>query len=490
MNNTGSPAEFVTVDPAELLADANIRHDLRLTDDFRESIAEQGVLTPITVCRTTGGALRVLTGHRRTAAAREVGLTQIPALIVGDERDGTDAAVDRLVTQWSENEHRAAITNGERLALFETLADHGLDSAKIARRTKARRTEVEAALTLRDTEQCDAVHRGELTIEQAAAIAEFSDGPAAVGRIEWAIRSGRLDHALAAERLRRTERTAAQTRAEAYLAEHRIDAVALGCINERVGEGDSALLGRVTDEAGNTPTIEEVAAAGHLGLYIATRTAFFNSETGEEIEEEDIVDELPGGDALEDWMIPRKNVVEDTDTTLYWHVIRYEETPWRTWWGHRARPVEAEQDPEERAAQRREVIENNREWRAATEVRRKWIAQQTTRKTAPKGTASFVATALMKWPHIPSAYHARTLAGHILPTSDTLAKLATATDPRALVLLRAHLLCALESQVGAEHWRKPSDLSQFYLRAVEAQGYTLADIERRAAGLESLTDEQ
>ena len=34
MNNTGSPAEFVTVDPAELLADANIRHDLRLTDDF------------------------------------------------------------------------------------------------------------------------------------------------------------------------------------------------------------------------------------------------------------------------------------------------------------------------------------------------------------------------------------------------------------------------------------------------------------------------
>ncbi|MCK8673964.1 ParB N-terminal domain-containing protein [Rhodococcus sp. HM1] len=490
MNNNGSAAEFVTVNPADLLADSNIRHDLRLTNAFRESIAEQGVLTPITLCRTADGALRVLTGHRRTAAALEAGLTQIPALIVGDERDGAEATVDRLVTQWSENEHRAAITNGERLALFETLADHGLDSAKIARRTKAPRTEVEAALTLRETEQRDAVHRGELTIEQAAAIAEFSDDPAAVGRIEWAIRGGRLDHALAAERLRRTERNAALARAGAYLAEHGIDAVALGAVNERVGEGTSHLIERVTDEGGNAPTVEEVAAAGHLGLYISVRTSFFDSETGDEIEEEDIVDELPEGDAREGWMIPRENVVEDTETALYWHVIGCEETPWRTWWEHRARPTLAEQDAEERAAQRREVIENNREWRAATEVRRQWIDQQTTRKTAPKGTASFVATVLMKWPQIPSAYHARTLAEQMLPTSDTLAKLATATDSRALVLLRAHILTALESQVGAEHWRKPSDLSQFYLRAIEAQGYTLADIERRAAALAPVAAEQ
>lgn len=488
--NNGSTAEFATVDPADLLTDSNIRHDLRLTDAFRESIAEQGVLTPITVCRTAAGPLRVLTGHRRTAAALEAGLTQIPALIVGDEGDGTDAAVERLVTQWSENEHRAAITNGERLALFETLADHGLTSTKIARRTKAPRTEIEAALTLRDTEQRDAVQRGELTIEQAAALAEFGDDPAAVRRIEWAIASGRLDHALAAERLRRTERNAALARAEAYLAEHSIAAVPLGALHERVGEGTSQLVERVTDEEGNTPAIEEVAALGHLGLYVYSCTTYFDRESGDEIDADYIVDELPDGDAREEWMIPRENVVENHETTLYWHVVNIEDTPWRTWWGH-PRPAESEQEQsaEDRAAQRREVIENNREWRAATEVRRKWIAQQTTRKTAPKGTASFVATVLMKWPQIPAAYHARTLAEQMLPTSDTLAKLASATDPRALVLLRAHILIALESQVGVEHWRKPTDLSQFYLRAIEAQGYTLADIERRAAGLDPL-DEQ
>lgn len=253
MNENGTVPQFETVNPADLLADTNIRHDLHLTDAFRESIAEQGVLTPITVCRTTTGTLRVLTGHRRTAAALEAGLTQIPAMIVGDEQGGTEAAIDRLVTQWSENEHRAAITTGERLALFEALADHGLDTAKITRRTKARRAEVEAALTLRGTEQHCAVQRGELTIEQAAAIAEFSDDPAAVGRIEWAIRNRRLDHALAAERLSRTERAEALTRAAAVLAETGIDAVAMGSMHEWIDGADSATIERVTDVDGNTP---------------------------------------------------------------------------------------------------------------------------------------------------------------------------------------------------------------------------------------------
>src|SRR5690606_2612774 len=83
----------------------------------------------------------------------------------------------------------------------------------------------------------------------------------------------------------------------------------------------------------------------------------------------------------------------------------------------------------------------------------------------------------------------RTLAEQMLPTSDILAKLASATDPRALVLLRAHILIALESQIGVEHWRKPTDLSQNYLRAIEAHGYILADIERRAAGLDPLAEQ-
>ncbi|MEE2061695.1 ParB/RepB/Spo0J family partition protein [Rhodococcus artemisiae] len=491
MNENGTVPQFETVNPAALLADTNIRHDLHLTDDFRESIAEQGVLTPITVCRTAAGAMRVLTGHRRTAAALEAGLTQIPAMIVGDEQDGTEATIDRLVTQWSENEHRAAITTGERLALFEALADHGLDSAKIARRTKVRRTEVDAALTLRGTEQRDAVQRGELTIEQAAAIAEFSDDPAAVGRIEWAIRSRRLDHALAAERLCRTERTEALARAAAVLAEAGIDAVAMGSMHEWIDDANSATIERVTDVDGNTPTIEEVAAAGHLGLYVDSRSICYHRETGEEVDEDDLVDELPAEDQREEWMIPRNQVIETEETIRYWHVIRCGDSPWRTYWGNRAaNPAAGEVDAEARAAQRREVIENNRAWRAATEVRRTWLAQQSTRKTAPKGTAAFVATALVKWPQIPSAYHARALTEQMIPAADALTKLATAPDARAMVLLRARILIALESQVNADHWRTPADFAQFYLRAVADQGYTLSDIERRAAGLEPLTDEQ
>lgn len=270
MNKNGTVPQFDTVNPAALLTDANIRHNLHLTADFRESIAEQGVLTPITVWRTATGALRVLTGHRRTAAALEAGLTQIPAMIVGDEQDGTEATVDRLVTQWSENEHRAAITTGERLALFETLADHGLDSAKITRRTKAPRAEVDAALTLRGTEQRDAVQRGELTIEQASALAEFSDDPAAAGRIEWAIRSRRLDHALAAERLRRTERTEALARAAAVLAETGIDAVAMGSMPPRSKKSPPQ------DTSASTSTVGASATTGRPARK-STRTISWTS---------------------------------------------------------------------------------------------------------------------------------------------------------------------------------------------------------------------
>ncbi|WP_068158080.1 ParB/RepB/Spo0J family partition protein [Rhodococcus phenolicus] len=488
MNKNETLPKLATVDPAALLADANIRHDLHLTDAFRESVAEQGVLTPVTVCRTATGALRVLTGHRRTAAALEAGLTAIPAMIVGDERDGTEAAVDRLVTQWSENEHRAPITTGERLALFETLADHGLEPAKIARRTKAPRTEVDAALTLRGTDQRDAVERGELTIEQAAAIAEFSDDPAAVGRIEWAIRSRRLDHALADERLRRTERAEAIARAEAALAETGINAVAMGSMHEWVDD-NSAVFDRVTDIDGNTPTIEEIAAAGHLGLYVESRCVCYHRETGEEVDPDDLVDELPDEDEREDWMTLRAHVIETEETTRHWHVVRCGSSPWRTYWGNRTARA-AEVDADTRAAQRREVVENNRAWTAATEVRRTWLAQQLTRKSAPKGTAAFVATALIQWPHVPSAYHARVLTEQTMPTTDTLAKLAAAPDARALVLLRAHILTAFESQLNKEHWRTPTPFAQFYLRGIAAQGYTLSDIERRAAGLEPLAEQQ
>jgi ParB/RepB/Spo0J family partition protein len=65
------------------------------------SIAELGVLQPITVCRS-GGRFTVLYGHRRTAAARRAGHLTIPA-IVEPEPD------HKPIRQLVENQHRLQV---------------------------------------------------------------------------------------------------------------------------------------------------------------------------------------------------------------------------------------------------------------------------------------------------------------------------------------------------------------------------------------------
>lgn len=51
----------------------------------------------------------------------------------------------------------------------------------------------------------------------------------------------------------------------------------------------------------------------------------------------------------------------------------------------------SEQEREAARVERRDVIESNKEWDSATTVRRTWLRGYLTRKSAPKGTASFLA---------------------------------------------------------------------------------------------------
>jgi ParB family chromosome partitioning protein len=50
-------------------------------DELKRSIQEKGIIQPITVCRVEGG-YQLISGERRLRAAREAGLTQIPAFII------------------------------------------------------------------------------------------------------------------------------------------------------------------------------------------------------------------------------------------------------------------------------------------------------------------------------------------------------------------------------------------------------------------------
>ena len=50
-------------------------------------------------------------------------------------------------------------------------------------------------------------------------------------------------------------------------------------------------------------------------------------------------------------------------------------------------------------AERRRVIENNKAWKSAEVVRRKWLAEFSQRKTAPTGAAAFIAARIATRTH-------------------------------------------------------------------------------------------
>jgi ParB family chromosome partitioning protein len=179
-DTNGDGAEDVavrSVDPASLLIDANVRLDARVDADFVASVRDLGVLVPIVAVRTLDGDLRVRFGHRRTIAATEAGCSVVPVVMVADERTDDAGQVERLVTQWAENEHRAGLTTAERVGVIARLSAFGVSAAEIAKRTRAPRSQVEAALAVAGSElaaAAAAVRYGDfLDLVQAAVVAEF-----------------------------------------------------------------------------------------------------------------------------------------------------------------------------------------------------------------------------------------------------------------------------------------------------------------------------
>jgi len=55
--------------------------------DMVESIRANGVLSPIIVRPTNGDNYEILSGHNRVNAAREAGLTEVPAIVKNDLTD-------------------------------------------------------------------------------------------------------------------------------------------------------------------------------------------------------------------------------------------------------------------------------------------------------------------------------------------------------------------------------------------------------------------
>ena len=111
--------------------------------ELADSIREHGILQPLTVRRLSSGYYQIIAGERRWRAAKEAGLTTVPALII--------EADDRKVMELAliENLQREDLNPVEEALGYETLIrEYGLTQDGVARRMGKSRPAVANALRL------------------------------------------------------------------------------------------------------------------------------------------------------------------------------------------------------------------------------------------------------------------------------------------------------------------------------------------------------
>jgi ParB family chromosome partitioning protein len=164
--------EFLDVDPTTLVIGPNVRTD-PLGEDraLAGSIRTRGVLEVVTAYRDAAANLVVYRGQRRTLIAAQVRTPtgKVPVRVIEEPSEE-----DRIVDQMSENLHRANMNPREVRDGIEQLSLAGLSPATIAKHLATKRAAVDAALTVVGSQSArDLMDGHDLTLEQAAALAEF-----------------------------------------------------------------------------------------------------------------------------------------------------------------------------------------------------------------------------------------------------------------------------------------------------------------------------
>ena len=130
------------LDPTLLNIGDNVRDDAALSKAFIASIAENGVLVPITGVRDpeNPALVRVRNGQRRTLAAREVGLPSVPVYVLPPiAADASQETIDRIVHQIVTNDQKQDLTDAQRARGIQQMIDAGMSLTRVAKllRTKA-----------------------------------------------------------------------------------------------------------------------------------------------------------------------------------------------------------------------------------------------------------------------------------------------------------------------------------------------------------------
>ena len=121
----------------------NVRRDIHLDQEFLDSIAELGILTPLRVTAAGGGAYRVIEGHRRLAAAEQLGLAEVPYDLAA-EREGDEAG--QFLDMYAANHHREGLSALEEADALFGASSNGASKRRIRKATGLSPDEVASAL--------------------------------------------------------------------------------------------------------------------------------------------------------------------------------------------------------------------------------------------------------------------------------------------------------------------------------------------------------
>jgi ParB family chromosome partitioning protein len=458
------------VDPRGLVVGVNTRTDAALDKAFLASIAARGVREPIIVRRGEGGVLVVRKGQRRALAAVQAGL-ELVAVVVEPEplADQPARDIDRIIDQLGENQHRAGLPVTDEVAAHQQLLDLGLTAGQIARATHTRPARVKTTLAVgRSGLAAAAMARHDLSLEQAAVIADFDGDQAAVTALVAAAKIGPGQFEHVAQRAR-DDRTETRLRTELTARLHTAGVTTID--RPEVGRGRSTVLG-----------LNQLRPGPH-------------TEPGTVIGEADHA-ECPGHVA---WL-------ENSWRSDQPVAVAYGCRDW-VGNGHAEQHAPAGQTTttppagtpggpmsEQQKAERRTVIANNKAWVSATTVRQAWLRQFLTRKSPPKDAQQWIAATLADGSHDlrRAMEDQHSLARDLLGLAETddqrwyrgcrphpLAAAAhAATTARATILTLAMLLAALEDGTSNDTWRRPSPESAAYLATLAGWGYELSQVEQ------------
>ena len=141
-------------------------------------------------------------------------------------------------------------------------------------------------------------------------------------------------------------------------------------------------------------------------------------------------------------------------------------------------------------------------------MRRQFVTTLLSRKTLPRGAATFLADCLARDSYLLTQHNRDDVAAELLgidraavPTA--VSELPAGSDNRALVIALALVLGSLEARTGKDAWRNPAPVrdpgdhrtyyghsvtSGDYLRFLAANGHTLAEVEEVVTGTRTADD--